>query len=342
MSLPCLYGAWTVHHVTPHHELALERAQQLTNIASRIGEQTYEFVARRVLATSQLMVGALSEAHESHERAMAIHNPERDSALATVVGQDQSISLPTYFAFNLWCLGYIEQAWKLADGALALSRKSGHANSRVYGLLHHLIFMVLAGRRPSMARELCRDTAEAAAEHGMGMWHAFTLIVDGNLKLAGDDADDAVTRLRSARASMAARKAHVFRPFLDVDSARKLAVLGRIGEAREFVTSAKTIMAASEERWSEAEVHRVDGLFYLAEGHPDEAEDAFRTAIEVAQRQHAKAWELRAATSLARLWADNGKRGKASELLGPVHDWFTEGFDTPDLKAAKSLMDELG
>ena len=341
LSMPCLYGAWTVHHVTPHHDLALERARQLANIASRIGEQTYEFLGHRVVATSQFMVGALSEAHAAHDRALAIHDPERDSTLATVVGQDQSISFSTYYAFNLWCLGHTEQACKPAEDALALSRKTGHANSRVYGLLHHLIFMALAGRRPSVARELCRETAEAAAEHSMGMWHSFTLIVDGSLQLAGDDPDDAVTRLRAAIASMAARNAHVFRPFLDADCARKLAVLGRIGDAREFVTSAKTIMAASEERWAEAEVHRVDGLVHRAEGHPDEAEQAFRQAIEIARRQHAKAWELRAATSLARLWADRGERDKASDLLAPVYDWFTEGFDEPDLRDAKALLDAL-
>ena len=159
---------------------------------------------------------------------VAIHDPERDSALATVVGQDQSISLQTYFAFNLWCLGYTEQACKLAEGALARSRKTGHANSRIYGFVHHLIFMALAGRWLSITRALCRDTAEAAADHAMGMWHAMTLIVAGSLTLADDDPDDAVTRLRSARASMAAVKAQVFRPFLDADSARKLAALGRI------------------------------------------------------------------------------------------------------------------
>ena len=258
LSFPCLYGAWTVHHVTPNHDIALERAQQIAKIAPSIGEQVYEFVACRMLAISQMMIGALSEARENHDQAMAIHDPERDSALASVVGQDQSIGVRAYFALNLWCLGHPEQAWRMADDCLTRSRNTTHTNSRAYGFLHHLVFLALVAPHPAKATELCQDLVQTATEHGMAMWRDLALFFDGNLQLSGKDQGAAMTRLRSAKASLAARNVRLFGPFLDADCARKLAPLGRIKEAREFLEAAKATMAASKERWTEAEVHRVD------------------------------------------------------------------------------------
>jgi predicted ATPase len=100
-------------------------------------------------------------------------------------------------------------------------------------------------------------------------------------------------------------------------------------------------MAETEDRWAEAELHRVRGEL-LRSGHdPAAAERSFSQAMGIAQQQSAKFWELRAATSLAQLWRDQGKRDDARDLLAPVHCWFTEGFDTPALKEAKALLDEL-
>jgi predicted ATPase len=97
------------------------------------------------------------------------------------------------------------------------------------------------------------------------------------------------------------------------------------------------------EKWSEAEVNRIAGEVALMSVHPDapKAEAYFQRALEIARQQQAKSWEVRAAMSMARLWRDQGKREAARDLLAPVYGWFTEGFDTLDLKEAKQLLDEL-
>ena len=110
--------------------------------------------------------------------------------------------------------------------------------------------------------------------------------------------------------------------------------LDRLGEAAKLVE-------ATQERWAEAEMHRLRGALLLSMSKPAEAENSYRKALSVAQRQSAKLWELRAATSLARLWRDQGKRTEARDILAPIYGWFTEGFDTPDLKEAKALLGEL-
>jgi predicted ATPase len=103
-------------------------------------------------------------------------------------------------------------------------------------------------------------------------------------------------------------------------------------------------METTKEKWCEADIHRIAGEIALMSSEPDaaKAQDYFEHALAVARQQQAKSWELRAAMSLARLWRDQGKRDEARELLAPVYGWFTEGFDTLDLKEAKVLLDELG
>jgi predicted ATPase len=140
------------------------------------------------------------------------------------------------------------------------------------------------------------------------------------------------------------------RGFVGIDGATVLAlradarrVSGQLEEAIALLREALDRSEATGERWFEAELHRIKGdvLLRAPEVDPAEAETCLRKAIEVAQRQGARLWELRAATSLARLWGDQGRRAEAHDLLAPVYGWFTEGFETADLKEAKALLNEL-
>jgi predicted ATPase len=131
-----------------------------------------------------------------------------------------------------------------------------------------------------------------------------------------------------------------YSPFLT----RAFAQLGRFREALRCIGEAVTAVEMTNERWCEPEVHRVCGELVLKSPETDaaKAEAYFARALVVARAQQAKSWELRAAMSMARLWREQGKREEARELLAPVYGWFTEGFDTRDLKEAKALLGELG
>jgi predicted ATPase len=131
------------------------------------------------------------------------------------------------------------------------------------------------------------------------------------------------------------------RPYMLAVLASAKADLGKPGEALELLEDALASAEVSGERWWEAELHRLRGRLLVARGQHDEGETCFRRAIEVSRRQRAKMLELRAATSLARLWSDGDKNAEARDLLAPIYGWFTEGFDTPDLKQAKALLEQL-
>jgi len=117
---------------------------------------------------------------------------------------------------------------------------------------------------------------------------------------------------------------------------------GEFAEAQAKISEAQQSVAGTGEGQWNAELHRSHGLLLLSQNKVPESEGAFRQALQLARKQQAKSWELRAATSLARLWGEQGRASEARELLAPIYGWFTEGFDTPDLKAAKALLDAVG
>ena len=123
--------------------------------------------------------------------------------------------------------------------------------------------------------------------------------------------------------------------------ARACEIAGQIEEAVTLLDDALQIVERTGERWFAAELNRHKGQLLLRQGQSEAAEELYRKALSIAEEQEAKLWELRAAVSLARLWGDQGRRAEARDLLAPVYGWFTEGFDTADLKEAKALLDEL-
>jgi predicted ATPase len=158
-----------------------------------------------------------------------------------------------------------------------------------------------------------------------------------------DKAADAVQIITSAIDTARSTGATLWTPLHLSHLARAFAVLGKFDDAWRCVGEAMTAMATTKETWWEAELNRVAGEIALKSPEPDaaKAEVYFERALAVASQQQAKSWELRAAMSLARLWRDQGRPQQARELLAPVYGWFTEGFDTRDLKEAKALLEEL-
>jgi predicted ATPase len=155
----------------------------------------------------------------------------------------------------------------------------------------------------------------------------------------GADAAQTITSGLTAWRSMGATMTSLFLSSLALAHAK----IDQIDDAWRCIGEAMTAVETTKERWFEAEIHRVAGeiALMLPDHDPAKAEADFQRALLVSRRQQAKSWELRAAISMARLWRDQGKRQKAQDLLAPVYGWFTEGFDTPDLKEAKSLLEQL-
>ena len=180
-----------------------------------------------------------------------------------------------------------------------------------------------------------------SAEHDFPYYLGWALIFRGRSLITLGQAREGLTLLIQGLAQLRPTGAVIRRPMLLTWLAEAHAILGH-SEARKYLAEAAQFVETTEERVYEAELlHRVPGDLLNAAGDQSAAERHYRQAITVAERQSAKLFQLRASTSLARLWRDQGKRAEARDLLGPVYNWFTEGFDAPDLKDAKALLDEL-
>ena len=243
----------------------------------------------------------------------------------------------------LWTLGYPDQAVTQSHEALSLARELAHPFSVAFAQC--FAAWVHQHRREGQATQ---DWAEAAitlsTEHGFANWLAWGTIVWGWALAQQGQGEEGIASMRHGMSRLQAAGAELQRShflFLLVDAYGKV---GRAEEGLVLLAEALAWVDKTGERWWEAELCRLKGELTLqVEGQSleSEAEACFQHAIEIAQQQAAKSWELRAAISLARLWQQQGKRTEARDLLALVYEWFTEGFDTADLKDAKSLLDQL-
>jgi predicted ATPase len=179
-----------------------------------------------------------------------------------------------------------------------------------------------------------------SAEHNLANFREVAECVEG-IRLARRGEEVGVARFQAGYAVLSAAGVRIYMPLFVAEHARSLLGFQRHSDARNQINLALDLLERTGERFTAAEIHQVDGQVYLAEGDRLAAETSFRRAVDVARLQEAKSWELRACTSLARLWADGGQRRRAYDLLAPVLDWFTEGFETVDLIECRRLLNEL-
>ena len=208
------------------------------------------------------------------------------------------------------------------------------------GLLNSTRVVSFVGDNAALG-ELADQLYAVAVEHGYPVWRAQGTIYRAWVKVRNGDVVEGISLLRCGLAAYRATGAGLWMPDYTALLARACEIAGQIEEAASLLDDALQIAKRTGERWPTAELYRHKGQLLLRQGHSKAAEELYHKALSIAAEQEAKLWELRAAVSLARLWQDQGRRCEARDLLSPIYGWFTEGFDTADLKEAKLLLDEL-
>jgi predicted ATPase len=237
---------------------------------------------------------------------------------------------------------YPEAALADADHALKDAREIGQAATLMLALFLASFIRIVCGNYRVATAE-ADELVALADEKGALAWKAIGMLNQGCLLVLTGQASDAVRAITSGITSLRSTGATLYEPRHLQYLAMAYAELGQLDDAWRCIDDAIETIERSKERWAEAEVHRIAGEIALKSPKPDaaKAEAYFARALAVARQQQAKSWELRAAMSMARLWRDQGKRDEARDLLAPLYGWFTEGFDTRDLKEAKALLDEV-
>jgi len=298
-------------------------------------------IGHRLMGTTLTATGDMAQARAHHDQGIALYEPAKHRPLVTRFGQDAGVTGLSFRSLTLWFLGYPEAALADIDHALKIAREIGQAATLMFALAI-TNFTLIFSRSCAAARARIDELIALADEKGALQRKAEGVTQKGCVLALVDEALDAVQMINSGMAAWQSTGATVWVPLYLSYLAMAHAQLGQIDDAWRCIGEAITTMETTKERWYEAEVYRVAGEIALkSPERATKAEVYLGQALVIARAQQAKSWELRAALSMARLWRDRGKRNEACDLLFPVYDWFTEGFDTHDLKEAKALLDTL-
>jgi predicted ATPase len=272
------------------------------------------------------------------EQALALFDPGHRPFYMSFHIQDPLVTLLNYLSIDLYCLGYFDQARLECEAAV----EEGHKNGDAFSLTIALSGACQADWGTRSREELLAraDALIAVAdEHGFPFHRAVGTVYRGWSLAGSGQTGQGIALLEAGVAACRATGAVTDVPFYLTLLADAEGMAKELDEGLGHLAEAERLM--DENRWAEAELHRVRGELLRAGHDPVGAERSLRQAIDIAQQRSAKFWELRAATSLARLWHEQGKRDAAGDLLAPIYSWFTEGFDTPVMKEAKALLATL-
>jgi predicted ATPase len=339
---PVLRGLWWFSLLRGELQTARELGEQLLSLAQRVHDPALLLEAHYALGNTLNYLGELAAAQASLVQGIALYDRQQHSAHTLLYSQDPGVACLSYAAQTLWLLGYPEQALQRSHEALTLAQEVAHPLSLAYALffaawLHQL------RREVPLAQARSEAVISLAAEHGFVHWGALGTVLRGWICATQGQAEEGMAQIYQGLAAWQATGARGVRPLLLALLAEAYEQGEQAEEGLRALTKALAEVEHTGERRHEAELYRLKGALLLAQSvdHTAEAEACFHRALDVARCQQAKSLELRAAMSLARLWQGQGKRTAAYELLAPVYNWFTEGFDTADLQEAKTLLDAL-
>jgi predicted ATPase len=338
-----LYGMWACYYVGGEVNKQHVTATEFLSEAQNHDDTAALCLAHRVLGTTYFTMGEFSEARKHLERAQGLYDPDLHLRYRFQYGQDIGTTVMCYLSWALWHLGYVDQASQVAFKAVNRAEEISHPHSLVYTLCHARGMMDVFRRQSDDTKSYAGVVTSLCSEHAFPFWAAGGQIFGGWAVINQGEVDAGVDELIRGLAAWRKTGARLWLPIFLALQAEGHFKAGRNQAALDSIEQALATSDETGERWAIAEILRVKAnlLLTTGRGKAEEVEGALIESLEIARQQQAKFWELRSATSLARLRRDQGKVQQARELLGPVYGWFTEGFDTRDLKEAKALLDTL-
>jgi len=337
-----LHGLWFVYHIRAELQVARELSNQLLDLAERLQDPELRGYAQFGMGDTLLWFGELAAARLHLEQGLALYDPEWDRSSAFRFGFNCASNCHLFLGRVLWHLGYPDQALRSTKQAVAIAQAVSHPLSLAVTLSWSAALHQLRGEVGLTCE--AADTALAFAnEQIIPFFAAQAMVLRGWALVEQGQQETGLAELRRGLSAYRATGAELERSHWFGLMAEACGKTGQIEEGLRTISEALSEIDGNGVRYYEAELHRVRGELLLRLDPTDErrAEDSFRRAIETARAQEAKSFELRAATSLARLWKSQGRHAEAHSLLDPIYKWFTEGFDTKDLQEAKSLLAEL-
>jgi predicted ATPase len=284
--------------------------------------------------------GRFASSRTHLEEVLALYDPISHRSLIHQAGDDPHVNSQAVLGIVLFSLGFPDQALARNSGAIAEARRLAHLPSLAASLTYGAILHSLDGDNAALGERVDQLIA-VGTEQSFANYRAHGTIFRGWAKVKNGDVTEGISLLRSGSAAYRATGAETWMPLFIALLARACEIARQIEEGLTLLDDALQVVDTTGVRWLAAELYRHKGQMLLRQGHSDAAEEQYRKALSIAEEQGAKLWELRSAVSLARLRRDQGHHAEARDLLAPVYGRFTEGFDMPDLREAKALLEVL-
>jgi class 3 adenylate cyclase/tetratricopeptide (TPR) repeat protein len=340
VQLPAIFGQWAGYHIAGTGSGAYaQRFAELVNEQADVGPR---LVGLRMLGLERFFEGRFKESLELVDRAIETYDPRQHRDLGYRFGHDPKAAAMNYRAWNLWYLGFPDQAAQTIEENLYWLRELNHPNTTGIGLCYGATITNILLRRPRQVEEAAREAIELAEEMSLALWHAWGLIHLGWSLFqqgTGTGIDEIEAGLREARQMRAGR----LEPFHLAIAAEAYAKEGQADKAQKSLSAAFAALRLGHHQNFASELHRLRGLISLQfkGGDHATAEADLRRALDIAREQEALALQLRAARDLTAFLAQRGEKQQGVDLLAPIHHSFTEGLDTADLVEAKALIAAL-
>jgi class 3 adenylate cyclase/predicted ATPase len=337
-----LYGVWAASYVAFNGDVTRELASQFVALAEKQDQIVPLMIGHRLMANSLMLTGDISKGLEHYNQAFAFYDPAKHRSLATRFGQDVGVSIFVYRALAQWMLGCPDTALADANHALEDARAGGQAGTLMYAQFHTSLTNVLCANHAAAIAQ-SEEVVRLADEKNAAIWKALATMQKGCVLALSGKASEGIGMITSGIATYKSTGSRVYLPIFLAHLARAYAEVDQFDDAWHCIGETLSAVETTKERWYEAEINRISGeiALKLPRLGPPQAEIYFERALTIARAQQAKSWELRAAMSVTRFWRDQGMQEKAKALLAPIYGWFTEGFDTHDLKEAKALLVEI-
>jgi predicted ATPase len=337
-----LMGLYVLFFVRANHEAVHALTGEILQLAQALQDplvliQTYAHEGESLGWQGKLV---LARTHLEH--GMSLYRPQHYAPTAYFFGHHPVVQNLSMLAHVLWALGYPDRAVQHCDQSLTFAHELSHPFSLAFALSPK-VQLHQQRRETTIVQEHAETLLTVSTENGFPLRAAIGNMLLGWAMVERGEGQAGIARIEAGIKAWQTTGAKVLMPMWHTLLAESYGKIGQIDEGLTVVVEALLDVENTGERYYEAELHRLKGEFLLQRSSDNqrEAETCFDQAMRVSRSQQAKAWELRTATSLARLWQRQGKRDEARQVLAEVYHWFTEGFDTIDLKEAKALLEEL-
>jgi predicted ATPase len=341
--LPILWGLWVNVLAQGRHRESLQWAEEMLTTARMTGDDDL-LIAAHAVAASYFWIGELTKAREHADQVLTLYDEDKHRHLADILNQDPKTFVGIFAAHWTWMLGYPDQAVRISDDKDEHARRRGHPFDLGFALTFGADLFDYRCDSEAL-RKRAEEAERLGREHSMPFLSVCMAPIRCGMALIREGkAADGIVPLKAGLAFWDASGGKTYGPYLKSVLAEAMALLGDLDGALRLID--EQIAQIERPGWGErihyAEILRLKGWIFSLKGDLQGAEKNYLASLDWARQQQAKSWELRTATSLARLWQGQGKRKKARDLLAPIYNWFTEGFDTKDLIEAKALLNELG